>query len=146
MLDGRVKTLHPHIHGGILAVRDNPQHQATLKNTASADRPGRLQSLSVRATVAKPGSTHEEIIENIDIGGPSMVRAAAKNYRDVAVVTDPAQYAAVLEELQSNQGGLTLEMRERLAAAAFAHTAAYDRGHQRLFCRSMAATSSAGRS
>src|SRR5262249_46350069 len=79
------------------------------------------------ATVARPSSTHEEIVENIDIGGPSMLRAAAKNYHDVAVVTDPRQYAAVIEELRANKGSLSLQTREQLAAAAFARTAAYDR-------------------
>ncbi|MCC6417592.1 MAG: bifunctional phosphoribosylaminoimidazolecarboxamide formyltransferase/IMP cyclohydrolase [Gemmataceae bacterium] len=128
MLDGRVKTLHPLVHGGILAVRDNPQHVAT----AGAHGIGLIDLVvcnlyPFEATVAKPGSTHEEIVENIDIGGPSMVRSAAKNYHDVAIVTDPSQYAAILEELKANGGGLTLATRERLAAAAFARTAAYDR-------------------
>src|ERR1700752_1990759 len=79
------------------------------------------------ATLARPGSTHEEIIENIDIGGPAMVRSAAKNYHDVAVVTDPGQYGAVLDELRTYKGALTLATRQRLAGAAFARTAAYDR-------------------
>ena len=128
MLDGRVKTLHPLVHGGILAIRDNPQHMATVQQHGIG-----LIDLVVcnlypfEATVAKPGSSHEEIIENIDIGGPSMVRSAAKNYHDVAIVTDPSQYAAVLEELRAHNGSLTLALRERLAAAAFARTAAYDR-------------------
>src|SRR5262249_52330620 len=78
------------------------------------------------ATLAKPGSSYEEIVENIDIGGPSMVRAAAKNHHDVAIVTDPGQYGDILRELTANKGGLTLATRERLAAAAFARTAAYD--------------------
>jgi phosphoribosylaminoimidazolecarboxamide formyltransferase/IMP cyclohydrolase len=128
MLDGRVKTLHPRIHGGILAVRDNPEHQAVLKEHGIG-----LIDLVVcnlypfAATLAKPGSTHEDIIENIDVGGPSMVRAAAKNYHDVAVITSPRDYAAIMEELKRHQGSLTLETRERLAGAAFAHTADYDR-------------------
>src|SRR5690242_17664872 len=128
MLDGRVKTLHPRVHGGILFIRDNAQHQATVKEH-------QIQPIDLvvcnlypfEATVAKPGSSQEEIVENIDIGGPSMVRSASKNYHDVAIVTDPAQYAAVIEELQANKGALALETRERLAAAAFARTAAYDR-------------------
>src|SRR5579883_820354 len=94
ILDGRVKTLHPRIHAGILAVRDNPQHQATLD--AQGIGPIDLVVCNLypfEKTVARPGSTHEEIIENIDIGGPSMIRAAAKNYHDVAVLTDPRQYA-----------------------------------------------------
>jgi phosphoribosylaminoimidazolecarboxamide formyltransferase/IMP cyclohydrolase len=127
ILDGRVKTLHPRIHAGILAVRDNPQHQAIL--AAQQIEPIDLVVCNLypfEATVAKGGSTHEEIVENIDIGGPSMVRAAAKNYPDVAVVTDPAQYATVLEELRAHDGALTLAARERLAGDAFALTAAYD--------------------
>src|SRR5690606_14165307 len=98
MLDGRVKTLHPRIHGGIRAVRDNPEHQSTLKEHGIEPIDLVVCNLyPFEATVARPGSTPEEIIENIDIGGPSMVRSAAKNHRDVAVLTDPAQYAGVLE-------------------------------------------------
>ena len=127
MLDGRVKTLHPHVHGGILAVRDNPEHAAVLRKHGIGFIDLVVCNLyPFEATVARPGATHEEIIENIDIGGPTLVRAAAKNYHDVAVVTDPGQYAAVLAELGQNQGALTAETRERLAAAAFARIAAYD--------------------
>ena len=127
MLDGRVKTLHPHIHGGILAMRDNPEHVAVLEKHGIGSIDLVVCNLyPFEATVARPGSTHEEIIENIDIGGPTMVRAAAKNYHDVAVVTDPGQYAAVLEEMQEQPGALALATRERLAAAAFARIAAYD--------------------
>jgi len=128
ILDGRVKTLHPKIHGGLLAVRDNPQHAATI--AAQGIQPIDLVVCNLypfEQTVAKPGSTHEEIVENIDIGGPSMVRSAAKNYHDVAVVTSPEQYPGLLEELRQNNGALTLATRERLAAAAFARTADYDR-------------------
>jgi phosphoribosylaminoimidazolecarboxamide formyltransferase/IMP cyclohydrolase len=136
MLDGRVKTLHPLVHGAILAIRDNPQHMATAQQHGIG-----LIDLVVcnlypfEATVAKPGSTHEEIVENIDIGGPSMVRSAAKNYHDVAIVTDPAQYAALVEELRANSGALTLATRECLAAAAFARTAAYDLAISAYFAR-----------
>jgi phosphoribosylaminoimidazolecarboxamide formyltransferase/IMP cyclohydrolase len=128
ILDGRVKTLHPHVHGGILAVRDNPQHTATLQ--AQGITPIDLVVCNLypfEATVARPGSSREDIIENIDIGGPSMVRSAAKNYQDVAIVTVPSQYAGVIEELRARKGSLSLETRQRLAAAAFARTAAYDR-------------------
>lgn len=128
ILDGRVKTLHPRIHAGILAVRDNPQHTATLE--AQEIRPIDLVVCNLypfEATVRRAGVPHEEVIENIDIGGPSMVRAAAKNYRDVAVVTDTGQYPEIIEELRQQGGKLTLETRERLAAAAFACTGAYDR-------------------
>jgi phosphoribosylaminoimidazolecarboxamide formyltransferase/IMP cyclohydrolase len=127
ILDGRVKTLHPRVHAGILAVRGNPQHRATLE--AQGIAPIDLVVVNLypfEATVARPGSGHEEIVENIDIGGPSMLRAAAKNYNDVAVVSNPSQYAAVAEELRANGGALSLATRERLAGAAFAHTAAYD--------------------
>ncbi len=140
ILDGRVKTLHPRIHAGILAVRDNPQHRATLD--AQGIGPIDLVVCNLypfEKTVARPGSTHEEIIENIDIGGPSMIRAAAKNYHDVAVLTDPRQYAAFLEEFARNQGGLTLATREQLAAAAFARTAAYDAAISAYFTRKAAA-------
>jgi phosphoribosylaminoimidazolecarboxamide formyltransferase/IMP cyclohydrolase len=127
ILDGRVKTLHPRIHGGILAVRANSQHTATLE--AQGIRPIDLVVCNLypfEATVARPSSSHEEIVENIDVGGPSMVRAAAKNYADVAVLTEPAQYPPVVEELRAHGGALTLPTRERLAAAAFERTAAYD--------------------
>jgi phosphoribosylaminoimidazolecarboxamide formyltransferase/IMP cyclohydrolase len=128
MLDGRVKTLHPRVHGGILAVRDNPEHVKTLAEQGI--KPIDLVVCNLypfEATVARSGRSHEDIIENIDIGGPSMVRSAAKNYHDVAILTDPEQYAAVLAELRSQGGALCLATRERLAAAAFARTAAYDR-------------------
>ena len=127
ILDGRVKTLHPRVHGGILAIRDNPQHQATLGEQQIEPIDLVVCNLyPFEATVAREGSTHEEIVENIDIGGPSMVRSAAKNFHDVAVVSDPAQYTAVTEELRANRGALSLPTRERLAADAFALTAAYD--------------------
>jgi phosphoribosylaminoimidazolecarboxamide formyltransferase/IMP cyclohydrolase len=136
MLDGRVKTLHPHVHGGILARRDDPEHVATLQ--AHGIRPIDLVVCNLypfQATVARPGSTHEDVIENIDVGGPTLVRAAAKNYGDVAVLTDPGQYEAVLAELRANQGALTPQSRERLAAAAFAHVAAYDQAISAYFAR-----------
>jgi len=100
MLEGRVKTLHPHIHAGILADRHKPQHLAQLKaqNIPLIDLVV-CNLYPFEATVAKQGATHEEIVENIDIGGPSMVRGACKNYHDVAVVTDVSQYSAVIEEL-----------------------------------------------
>jgi phosphoribosylaminoimidazolecarboxamide formyltransferase / IMP cyclohydrolase len=136
ILDGRVKTLHPRVHAGILAVRDNPQHQATLREQGIAPIDMVVCNLyPFEATVARPGSSHEDIVENIDIGGPSMVRAAAKNYHDVAVLTDPAQYPGVLQELHANHGALGLATRERLAGAAFARTAAYDRAISAYFAR-----------
>jgi len=127
ILDGRVKTLHPRIHAGILAVRDLPEHQATL----AEHRIGPIDLVvcnlyPFETTRARPESSHEDIIENIDVGGPSMIRAAAKNYHGVAVVTEPGQYANIAEELSASDGALSLATRERLAAAAFARTAAYD--------------------
>jgi phosphoribosylaminoimidazolecarboxamide formyltransferase / IMP cyclohydrolase len=136
ILDGRVKTLHPYIYGGLLAVRDKSEHTAALQ--AKGILPIDLVVCNLypfEATVARAGSSHEEIIENIDIGGPTMTRAAAKNYRDVAVLTDPGQYPQAIEELQANRGALTLATRERLAAAAFARTAAYDHAVSAYFAR-----------
>src|SRR5437763_4329852 len=128
MLDGRVKTLHPRIHGGILALRDDPQHVTTLQQHGIAPIDLVVCNLyPFEKTLAKPGSSHHDIIENIDVGGPSMIRAAAKNYDAVAVVIDRAQYADVVAELRQHNGALTLPTRRRLAGAAFARTAAYDR-------------------
>lgn len=126
MLDGRVKTLHPRVHGGILYIRGNDEHETTIKEHKIAPIDLVICNLyPFEATLAKQAA-HEEIIENIDIGGPSMVRSASKNYRDVAIVTDPSQYDEIAQELKANQGALTLPTRERLAGAAFARTAAYD--------------------
>jgi phosphoribosylaminoimidazolecarboxamide formyltransferase / IMP cyclohydrolase len=127
MLDGRVKTLHPRIHGGILARRDQREHMMALESHGI----GGIDLVAVtlypfEATVAKPGVTLEEAIENIDIGGPSMIRGAAKNHADVAVVTDTGQYVPVLEELRARQGTLSAETRYRLAFEAFRRTAQYD--------------------
>ena len=126
MMDGRVKTLHPKVHGGLLAVRDNPEHAAAMEAHAI----GAIDLVVVNlypfeATVAR-GAERDEVIENIDIGGPSMVRSSAKNHAFVAIVTDPADYAGLLGELEANQGGTTLAFRKLLAARAFAATAAYD--------------------
>ncbi len=125
MMDGRVKTLHPAIHGGLLALRDNPEHLRALE--AQGIAPIDLVCVNLypfENTVARPGVSLGEAIENIDIGGPSMVRSAAKNYQSVTVVVDPADYDAVLAELRA--GDTTLETRKRLAVKAFAHTSAYD--------------------
>ena len=128
MLDGRVKTLHPKVHGGILARRDSPQHLGALAEHGIAPIDLVVVNLYPFArTIARPGATLDEAIENIDIGGPALVRSAAKNYRDVAVVTDPADYERVLQELAATQGAVGLELRFALAQKAFAHTAAYDR-------------------
>src|SRR5438094_1231353 len=127
ILDGRVKTLHPRVHGGILAVRDDPQHMAVLAEQQIGPIDLVVCNLyPFEATVAREGVSHEEVIENIDIGGPSMVRSAAKNYHDVAVVTDPSQYGPLLAELKANNGATTLTLRQSFAAAAFERTAGYD--------------------
>jgi phosphoribosylaminoimidazolecarboxamide formyltransferase/IMP cyclohydrolase len=125
ILGGRVKTLHPRIHGGILARRDDPSHQADLEAQGITTIDVVVVNLyPFRATVADPAVSWETAIETIDIGGPAMVRAAAKNHADVAVLTDPDQYPGFLEALAAGQVDATL--RRRLALAAFAHTAAYD--------------------
>lgn len=126
MLDGRVKTLHPKIHGGILARRDNAKHM----NQLAAQAIGTIDLVCVNlypfaATVAKQGCTLEDAIENIDIGGPAMVRSAAKNWRDVAIVTDSNDYTAIIDEIRK-QSGLSEQTRFNLARKAFAHTAQYD--------------------
>ncbi|MEB3305630.1 MAG: bifunctional phosphoribosylaminoimidazolecarboxamide formyltransferase/IMP cyclohydrolase [Cyanobacteriota bacterium] len=125
ILGGRVKTLHPRIHGGILAKRDDPNHQRDLE--AQGIDPIDVVAVNLypfQRTVAQPGVSWEEAIENIDIGGPAMVRAAAKNHAHVAVLTDPAQYPAFLEALSTDQ--VNGAVRRRLALEAFRHTAAYD--------------------
>jgi len=127
MLDGRVKTLHPKVHGGILHRRENPAHVAAL--TEHGIQPIDMVVVNLYAfekTAAKPGVAFEELIENIDIGGPSMIRSAAKNFHDVAVVTSPSDYQAIAEELALSGGTLSLETKWRLAQKAFATTAAYD--------------------
>lgn len=127
MLDGRVKTLHPKVHAGILARRDVPEHARALQG---ADIPPIdlvvVNLYPFSATVARPDCDLAEAIENIDIGGPAMVRSAAKNYLHVAVVTDPADYEALLNEMASAKGAVGGETRFRLARKAFSHTAAYD--------------------
>jgi phosphoribosylaminoimidazolecarboxamide formyltransferase/IMP cyclohydrolase len=127
MMDGRVKTLHPKVHGGILARRDIPEHVAAMKQHGIAPIDMVVVNLYPFAqTVAKPGCTMDDAIENIDIGGPAMVRAAAKNHAFVAIVTDPADYAGLTTKLSANKGKLALADRYALAAKAFSHTAGYD--------------------
>ncbi|MDR1805167.1 MAG: bifunctional phosphoribosylaminoimidazolecarboxamide formyltransferase/IMP cyclohydrolase [Clostridium sp.] len=125
-LDGRVKTLHPAIHGGLLAMRSNPAHMARIAELGI--EPIDVVAVNLypfAATIKKPGVTLEECIENIDIGGPTMLRAAAKNWQDVAVVVDPADYARVVEELKA-WGDVTRETKFELCGKVFAHTAHYD--------------------
>lgn len=127
MLDGRVKTLHPAIHAGILADRSKKEHMQTLQKQGI--KPIGLVVVNLyqfRETIRKKGVSIEEAVENIDIGGPTLVRAAAKNYAGVAIVTSPLQYGAIIDELRKNNCGLSLRTRERLAAKAFEETAAYD--------------------
>lgn len=127
MLDGRVKTLHPKIHGGLLALRENPEHMQTIKEHE-------IETIDIvvvnlypfAATVAKPNVHLHEAIENIDIGGPSMLRSAAKNYQSVTVICDPQDYAKVLSELQQNQNQVSFETKQNLAIKVFGHTASYD--------------------
>ena len=127
MLDGRVKTLHPKVHGGILHRRENPAHTAAVAEHGIQPIDMVVVNLyAFEKTAAKPGVAFEELIENIDIGGPSMIRSAAKNFHDVAVVTSPADYQAIAEELARTGGKLSLETKWRLAQKAFATTAAYD--------------------
>ncbi|NTV13837.1 MAG: IMP cyclohydrolase [Desulfobulbaceae bacterium] len=126
MLDGRVKTLHPKVHGGILAQKTNPEHLAQM--SAHGLQPIDLIAVNLYAfdqTVAKAGCTLADAIENIDIGGPTMLRAAAKNYRDVTVLVDPADYPQVIKEMQTT-GNTTLKTRFLLARKVFALTSRYD--------------------
>ena len=126
MMDGRVKTLHPKVHGGLLAIRGNKEHVAAMEEHHI--KPIDLLVVNLypfEATVAK-GASFDDCVENIDIGGPAMIRAAAKNHADVAVVVDPADYEKVLGEMAKHSGMLSLELRQKLAAKAYARTAAYD--------------------
>ena len=124
---GRVKTLHPRVHGGLLHLRDDPEHQRQARENEI--QPIDLLVVNLypfRETVAKAGTTLEEAVENIDIGGPAMLRSAAKNHRSVTVVTDSADYEAVLDSMRTNDGDTTLKLREHLAAKTFVATSSYD--------------------
>src|SRR5499427_7748356 len=135
MMDGRVKTLHPKVHGGLLAIRGNKEHLAAMKSHDIAPIDLLVVNLYLfKATVDK-GAGFEECIENIDIGGPAMIRAAAKNHDDVAVVVEAQDYQAVLDELTANNGATTLKLRRRLAAKAYARTGAYDAAISNWFSR-----------
>jgi phosphoribosylaminoimidazolecarboxamide formyltransferase/IMP cyclohydrolase len=126
MMDGRLKTLHPKVHGGLLAVRDDPSHTADAANNDIAPIDLLVVNLyPFEATVAA-GASYGDCVENIDIGGPAMIRAAAKNHASVTVVVDPDDYSAVIDEIARHDGGTTLDLRKRLAAKAYARTAAYD--------------------
>jgi phosphoribosylaminoimidazolecarboxamide formyltransferase / IMP cyclohydrolase len=136
ILDGRVKTLHPAIYAGLLAKRDKPEHMRTLAEHHLPEIDLVVCNLyPFEKTVAKPGVTEEEVIENIDIGGPCMVRAAAKNFDAVAVVTEPFMYRKFLQHLEANDGQTTREMRQKLARFAFSRVEDYDRAIETFFFR-----------
>jgi phosphoribosylaminoimidazolecarboxamide formyltransferase / IMP cyclohydrolase len=127
MLDGRVKTLHPKVHGGLLALRDNPEHMQTIEKHGI----GLIDMVVVNLypfekTIQKPGVSIEEAIENIDIGGPSMLRSAAKNHKDVVVIANPSRYAQVVSELKQNKGSVSRELMQELAVEVFGITSRYD--------------------
>src|SRR6185436_16100224 len=127
MMDGRVKTLHPRVHGGLLAIRDNPAHLEAMEQNGIEPIDLLVVNLYPFAqTIARPGVSREEAIEQIDIGGPAMIRSAAKNANDVAVVVSPASYQSIIHEMKSHDGGLSVATRKRLAHEAFKQTATYD--------------------
>jgi phosphoribosylaminoimidazolecarboxamide formyltransferase/IMP cyclohydrolase len=126
MMDGRVKTLHPKVHGGLLAIRDNSEHAEAMQVHGIAPIDLLVVNLYPFEATVDQGADYEHCIENIDIGGPAMIRAAAKNHQDVAVVVEAGDYQALLDELAANDGSTTLALRRRFAAKAYARTAAYD--------------------
>jgi phosphoribosylaminoimidazolecarboxamide formyltransferase/IMP cyclohydrolase len=145
MMDGRVKTLHPKVHGGLLAIRENPEHEAAM--LAHGIQPIDLLVVNLypfEATVAK-GAGYDDCVENIDIGGPAMIRAAAKNHGDVAVVVDVADFAKVLAELDAHAGKTSLAFRKALAQKAYARTAAYDAAISNWFAQAIGETAPAFR-
>jgi phosphoribosylaminoimidazolecarboxamide formyltransferase/IMP cyclohydrolase len=127
MMDGRVKTLHPKVHGGLLGLRDNPEHVRMMEMHGITPIDMIVVNLyQFEKTVARPGVTLEEAIENIDIGGPAMLRSSAKNFRDVTVIVDPGDYPVVLKEMAENNGQTELRTRFRLAKKVFRLTHEYD--------------------
>ncbi|AZO65584.1 MULTISPECIES: bifunctional phosphoribosylaminoimidazolecarboxamide formyltransferase/IMP cyclohydrolase [unclassified Mesorhizobium] len=126
IMDGRVKTLHPLVHGALLGVRDDPEHAAAMRDHGIEPIDLVVSNLYPFEDVRRSGAAYASIIENIDIGGPAMIRASAKNHAYVAIVTDPEDYASVLNALEMNFGSLSLDFRKKLAAKAFARTASYD--------------------
>ena len=127
MLDGRVKTLHPSIHGGLLSRRDNPKDMEEIKKHGIDTIDMVVVNLyPFEETIAKPGVTFDEAIENIDIGGPAMLRSASKNFRDVAVIVDPSDYEKVITEMKSRAGDLAQKTKLDLAKKVFRHTSRYD--------------------
>jgi len=127
MLDGRLKTLHPKIHGGLLSRRSNPKDMEDIKKYGISTIDLVVVNLyPFEKTISKPNVTFEEAIENIDIGGPAMLRASSKNFVDVAVVVDPADYSVVLQEMKNSSGEISRETKLNFAQKVFAHTARYD--------------------
>ncbi|WP_027060439.1 bifunctional phosphoribosylaminoimidazolecarboxamide formyltransferase/IMP cyclohydrolase [Mesorhizobium loti] len=126
IMDGRVKTLHPSVHGALLGVRDDPEHAAAMRKHHIEPIDLLVSNLYPFEEVRRSGADYAAIVENIDIGGPAMIRASAKNHAYVAIVTDPGDYASVLNALEMNIGSLSLDFRKKLAAKAFARTASYD--------------------
>ncbi len=127
MMNGRVKTLHPKVHGGILALRDNPEHVAQMKENGIPEIDLVVVNLyAFEKTVAREGVTLSEAIENIDIGGPTLLRSSAKNFKFVTVVVDPADYDKILKEMRENNGATTIKTRFELAKKVFATTSSYD--------------------
>src|SRR3954469_2333454 len=143
MMDGRVKTLHPKVHGGLLAIRDNAEHAASMKDHGIAPIDLLVVNLYPFEATAAKGAAYDDCLENIDIGGPAMIRAAAKNHNDVAVVVEADDYARVLEALKS--GGTTLALRKMLAQKAYARTAAYDAAISNWFAGELGKTAPAYR-
>ena len=137
MMGGRVKTLHPKVHGGLLAIRDNAEHAQAMKAHGIAPIDLLVVNLYPFEATVDNGAGFEQCIENIDIGGPAMIRAAAKNHGDVAVVVEPQDYQSVLDELAANKGATTLTLRRRLAAKAYARTATYDAAISNWFAREL---------
>ncbi len=128
MLDGRVKTLHPKIHGGLLGLRNNEEHVATMKKHGIENIDMIVVNLyPFKETVSKPHCTFEDAIENIDIGGPTMLRSAAKNFQSVTVVTDPQDYKEIINEMQASNGEVSYETNLKLAYKVFKTTSQYDR-------------------
>jgi phosphoribosylaminoimidazolecarboxamide formyltransferase/IMP cyclohydrolase len=126
MMDGRLKTLHPRVHGGLLAIRGHPEHERAAATHGIAPIDLLVVNLYPFEAAAAKGAPYDECVENIDIGGPAMIRAAAKNHAGVTVVVDPADYARVIAEIKAHSGATTLALRKALAAKAYARTAAYD--------------------
>jgi phosphoribosylaminoimidazolecarboxamide formyltransferase/IMP cyclohydrolase len=126
MMDGRVKTLHPKVHGGLLAIRENPEHEAALLAHDIAPIDLLVVNLYPFEATLERGGSFEDCVETIDVGGPAMIRGAAKNFNDVAVIVDSADYDVLLQELDANKGATNLALRQKLAQKAFARTAAYD--------------------